>query len=193
MGFSHKNLTFLDVYFLKTNTKNNKIVHILTPKTTVITAKAVIFYIIVNKVTLLHVLYCLSLNGNNLKLIFMNSKVFMVIRILLGLFVLVFGFNKFFHFIPMEAPTGDAGAYFGALMSSKTLTLVAIVEIAAGLALIFNKFGALMSLILMSVSVNAVLFHATLDPAGIMGALVLLVLNIIVLIGYKDQYKGLFG
>ncbi len=121
----------------------------------------------------------------------MNSKVFMVIRILLGLFVLVFGFNKFFNFIPMEAPTGDAGAYFGALMSSKTLMLVALVEIIAGLALILDKFGALMSLILMSVSINAVLFHAILDPANIMGALILLVLNIAVLIGYKNSYKGL--
>ena len=121
----------------------------------------------------------------------MNSKVFMVVRILLGLFVLVFGLNKFLHFIPMEAPTGDAGAFFGALMSSKTLILVAIVEIAAGLALIFNKYGALMALILMSVSVNAVLFHATLAPGEIPGALVLIVLNIVVLFGYKDKYSAL--
>ncbi len=121
----------------------------------------------------------------------MNSKVFMVLRILLGLFVLMFGFNKFFHFIPMEAPTGDAGAYFGALMSSKTLILVAIVEIAAGLALILNKYGALMTLILMSVSINAVLFHAVLAPGDIIGALVLLVLNIVMLYAYKDKYKDL--
>ncbi len=123
----------------------------------------------------------------------MNSKVFMVIRIILGLFVLAFGINKFYQFIPMEAPTGDAASYFEALMSSKTLMLVAIVEIAAGLALIFNKFGALMAVILMSVSINAVLFHATLDPANILGALVLLILNIIVLYSYKDKYKGLFS
>ena len=121
----------------------------------------------------------------------MNSKVFMVVRILLGLFVLVFGLNKFLNFIPMEAPTGDAGAYFGALMSSKTLTMVAIVEVVAGIALIFNKYGALLALILMSVSVNAVLFHATLDPENIMGALVLLILNVAVLIGYKDKYAPL--
>ena len=121
----------------------------------------------------------------------MNSKVFMVLRILLGLFVLVFGLNKFFHFIPMDAPTGDAGAYFGALMNSKTLTVVAIVEVLAGLALIFNKFGALMALILMSVSVNAFLFHATLDPGNIAGAVILLVLNIAVLFGYKDRYKDI--
>ncbi len=115
----------------------------------------------------------------------------MAVRILLGLFVLVFGLNKFLHFIPMEAPSGDAGAYFGALMSSKTLTLVAVVEIVAGVALILNKFGALMSLILMSVSVNAVLFHFTLDPGNSAGAVVLLVLNVVALIGYKDSYQGL--
>ncbi len=123
----------------------------------------------------------------------MNPKVFMVLRILLGLFVLVFGLNKFFHFIPMEAPTGDAATYFSGLGSSKTLVLVALVEILAGLALIFNKFGALMALILMSVSVCAVLFHATLDPANSAGAIVLLVLNIAVLFGYRNQYQELLN
>ena len=123
----------------------------------------------------------------------MNSKVFMVLRILLGLFVLVFGLNKFLHFIPMGDMSADAGAYFGALSNSKTLILVALVEIVAGLALIFNKYGALLALILMSVSVNAVLFHATLDPGNIAGAAVLLILNIAVLFGYKDKYISLLA
>ena len=119
----------------------------------------------------------------------MNSKVFMILRILLGLFVLIFGANKFLNFLPPPEMGEAAGAYFGALVSTHTLTLVAIIEILAGLALIFNKFGALMSVILMSVSVNAVLFHATLDPGGIGGAAVLIILNIAVLIGYKDKYQ----
>lgn len=121
----------------------------------------------------------------------MNSKVLMVLRILLGVFVLVFGLNKFFNFIPMEHPTGDAGAYFAALSSAKVIALVGIVEIVAGLGLIFNKYGALLSLILMSISVNALLFHLTLDPANIAGAVVLLVLNIIALYNYRDSYKAL--
>ena len=125
----------------------------------------------------------------------MNSKVSMVLRILLGLFVLVFGANKLVPggFIPMPEMSADAGAYFGALDSSKTLLLVAIVEVVAGLALIFNKYGALMALILMSISVNAVLFHLTLDPGGIGGAAVLLILNIAVLFGYKSKYKDLLN
>ena len=122
----------------------------------------------------------------------MNSKVFMVLRLLLGIFVLVFGLNKFIEFLPQpEGMSTDAMTYFGALVNSKTMVLVAIVEIVASLALITNKFGALLALILMSVSVNAVLFHAVLDPGNIAGALVLLVLNIAVLYGYKDRYQAL--
>jgi putative oxidoreductase len=124
----------------------------------------------------------------------MNSKVFMVVRIVLGLFVLVFGLNKFLNFLPApEGMSETAGAYFGALMSAKTITLVAIVEIVAGLTLIFNKFGALLALILMSVSINAVLFHATLDSGNIAPALALLILNSVVLYGYKDKYKAILA
>ncbi len=123
----------------------------------------------------------------------MNSKVFMVLRILLGIFILVFGVNKFAIFLPMPELSGDAGAYFGGLSSSKTLMLVGIVEIIAGIALILDKFGALLALILMSISVNAFLFHAVLDPGGIGGAVVLLILNIAVLYGYKDKYKALLN
>ena len=123
----------------------------------------------------------------------MNSKVFMVVRILLGVFVLVFGLNKFLDFIPMEEMSADANTYFTGLTLTKTMVLVGIIEIVAGLALIINKFGALMAIILMSISVNAVLFHATLEPGSIPGALALLVLNLIVLYGYKDKYKDLLA
>ncbi|MER3374459.1 MAG: DoxX family membrane protein [Allomuricauda sp.] len=122
----------------------------------------------------------------------MNSQVFMVVRILLGLFVLIFGLNKFLNFIPAGGEMSEAAMnYFGAISSTHTIQLVAIVEILSGLAFIFNKFGALMALILMSVGVNAVMFHATLDPGNIGPALGLLILNIVVLIGYKDRYKDI--
>lgn len=124
----------------------------------------------------------------------MNSKVSMVIRILLALVLLVFGSNKFFQFLPApEGMSADAGAYFTALASVKLFTLIAIVEILTGLALLFNKWGALMALILMSVAVNAVLFHAMLDPGNIGFALGVLVLNLLVLYGYKDKYKQLLS
>ncbi|MET1260333.1 MAG: DoxX family membrane protein [Flavobacteriaceae bacterium] len=118
----------------------------------------------------------------------MNAKVFMAVRILLGLFVLVFGLNKFFQFLPAFELTGDPLEYFTALSKSQHLTMVGVVETLAGLALIFNKWGALMAVVLMSISVCAVLFHATLDPPNIGPALALLVLNVLALVGYKDRY-----
>ena len=123
----------------------------------------------------------------------MNSKVFMVLRIVLALLLLVFGLNKFFHYLPMPEMSADAGALFGALMSTKTFMLIAIVEIAAGLSFIFNKYGALMAIILMSVSINIILFHLSLNPEGIGPGAVVFLLNIAMLIGYKDKYKDLLA
>ena len=78
----------------------------------------------------------------------MNAKVLLVLRIVFGLFLITFGLNKFLQFMPMGEMGEAAGSYFGALMSTKTLMLVAIVEIAAGLSLLLNKYAALMMLIL---------------------------------------------
>lgn len=113
----------------------------------------------------------------------------MVVRFVLALALLFFGGNKIFHFVSPPEPPADAMAYWAALMSSKTMMLVAVVEIAAGLSLLINKYAALMMLIMMSVSVNAVLYHVVLDPAGMMMGLILLILNILMLIAYKDKYK----
>ncbi|MCB0373568.1 MAG: DoxX family membrane protein [Muricauda sp.] len=122
----------------------------------------------------------------------MNSKVFLVARILLGIFVLVFGANKLYPFLPApEEMPESMMAYFTGLSTSKTLLLVGLVEVVAGISFILNKYGALMALILMSVSVCAVLFHATLAPDSIGPALALLILNVVVLFGYKDRYKDI--
>jgi uncharacterized membrane protein len=121
----------------------------------------------------------------------MNNKLFMIIRYFFGVFLLFFGFDHFFNYIPFPEMAPEANAYFANLLSTGVMYLVGIVEIAAALAIITNKYGALMALILMSVSVNAVLFHIALDPTKIYGASALLILNIIMLFFYKSHYRPL--
>lgn len=122
------------------------------------------------------------------------SKTLSVIRIIFGVLITIFGANKFLNFMPApETMPEPIMNYMTALMSTKTLELVGAVEVIAGLSFIFNKYGALMALILMSVSINAVLFHAFLGPADIMGALILLILNIVMLYAYRDKYKDLLA
>lgn len=121
----------------------------------------------------------------------MNSTVFLVLRIVFGLALLFFGGNKLFHFVDPPPPPEVAQGYWEALLTTRTLTLVAIVEVLSGLSLLINKYGALMMLILMSISVNAVLYHVSLDRGGIVMGLILLVLNIVMLYGYKERYQGI--
>jgi len=123
----------------------------------------------------------------------MNSKVFMIIRIVFALALLFFGANKIFGFMDPPPPPEAAMGYWEALTTAKTMTLVAIVEVAAGLALLLNKYAALMMIILMSISINAVLYHATMDSSSIAMAVVLLVLNVVMLYNYKDKYKDLIN
>ncbi len=122
----------------------------------------------------------------------MNPKIVLVLRIVFGLFLILFGSNKFFNFMPAPPEMPEAVMnYMMALMGSKTLPLVGLVEVLAGISLLFNRYAALMMLILMSVSINAVMFHATLAPEGIVPSVVLLVLNMVMLYAYRDKYAPL--
>ena len=124
----------------------------------------------------------------------MNSKVSLIVRIVFGLFLLFFGANKIFGFIdPPPPPTAEAIAYWTALGTAHTMTLVAIVEIVAGLSLLLKKYVGLTMLVLLSVSVNAVLYHLAFDSATTMMAAVMLLLNIVVMFAHKNEYKGLLG
>lgn len=121
----------------------------------------------------------------------MNINTFLIIRISVGIFLLFFGFDHFFNYIPFPEMAPEANEYFANLLSTYTMQLVGVVEIVAGLAFIFDRYGALMAFILMSVSINAVLFHITLDPEKVYGALMLLLLNLVMIYHYRDQYRAL--
>lgn len=121
----------------------------------------------------------------------MNPKLFLALRIFFAAFLFFFGLDHFFNYIPFPEMAPEANAYFQNLLSTYAMQLVGVVEVVAGIAFLTNRFGALMALILMSVSINAVLFHYFLDPPKIYGALVLLILNVIFLYHYRAKYAAL--
>jgi len=121
----------------------------------------------------------------------MKSKKFLALRLLFGIFLLFFGFDHFFNYIPFPEMAPAANAYFESLLSTGVMQMVGVVEIVSALAFIFDRYGALMAIILMSVSVNAVLFHLALDPEKIYGALALFLLNMGMLYFYREQYAQL--
>ncbi len=120
------------------------------------------------------------------------NKAKIIVRILLGLMVLIFGLNKFLQFMPMPPMPGPAGEFMGALVKSGYLmAVVAVVEIITGILLLANKFTRLALVILFPVLLNAFLFHLFLDPAGMGGAAIGITMNIFLFFGNKEAYNNL--
>ena len=85
------------------------------------------------------------------------SHFFTVVRVLLGVFFVVFGLNYWFQFIPTPSPSGDAARFMGLLAGSSYLTVVKVLEVAGGLALLVQR-TALGVLRLGPVLVNILLY-----------------------------------
>ncbi len=115
-----------------------------------------------------------------------------VIRILLGLLLLMTGFNKFFMFMPMPEMVESAQQFMKALVNTGyIMPIVAIVEIVTALMIIFNRYQALALLILFPIMVNAFLFHLFLDIGGIGGSAIAIIFNLYLLVVNRDKFKEL--
>ncbi len=117
----------------------------------------------------------------------------LVARILLGLAFLVFGLNKIVAFIHMPMPTGDAGSMMGLMFVHRWLTFYGFVEAASGLMLLFGRFVPLGLTLLGGIGINILLFHITLEPAGLPLPLFLALLEAILVYAYRDSFAGLFA
>ncbi|GAA4273366.1 DoxX family membrane protein [Aquimarina gracilis] len=121
------------------------------------------------------------------------NKLILVLRIILGIILIVFGVNKFINFLPaIEFANPDAGTFFGALASSYVLKTVGLIEVIAGFLLVINKSVPFALILLAPISVNIVLFHLTLDPMGIGPAILVFLLNTFLIFKHWDSYKTLF-
>jgi putative oxidoreductase len=120
----------------------------------------------------------------------------LIARILLGLIFVVFGLNFFLHFpfLPSSAPMSEkAQAFSGGLYGSGYFfQYMKVIEIASGLAILFNRYTAFFLLILFPVSVNIFLFHAILMPSGLTVAGPIIILHLFLGFAYRKYYSSIF-
>ena len=114
-----------------------------------------------------------------------------IARVLLGLVFTVFGLNIFLHFIPMPPPSGQAGAFIGALFASHYLYVVGALQVAGGLLCLAGRFVPLGLTLLGPVIVNILCFHIFLEPSGLPMALVVSALALFLLWAYRGAFAGL--
>jgi len=124
----------------------------------------------------------------------MNSKFTLIARLLLAVLLLVFGFNKFFHYMPMPELQGSAAeVMMGFAKTGYIFPAVGIIEVAVGFFLLVNRFSALALILMAPVTVNMLLFHLYHDLGGIVAAAVIGVLNVVLLFAYKPSYSGVLA
>lgn len=118
----------------------------------------------------------------------------LVIRSLMGFAFVVFGLNYFFEFLPaQDPPPADAGAFLGALVAGKVLALAKLIEIAAGLALLSNRFVPLALTLLAPIIVNINLFHIVYAPGTLALPLVLVAFELWLAWAYRDAFRPMLA
>lgn len=120
----------------------------------------------------------------------MKKTILLVLSVLLGLFLINAGLNKFFNYMPMpdnmpEALVKDSMA----MMEIEWLMpLVAWAEIIGGLLLAIPKTRPLGALVIFPVMVGILLTHIFVAPDGILMAIIMWVVLLWIMIDNKDKY-----
>jgi uncharacterized membrane protein YphA (DoxX/SURF4 family) len=98
----------------------------------------------------------------------------LIAHYLLALIFLVFGMNHYLNFIHTgPIPPGIAGQFFGALMVSHYLYVVAFFEVVAAILLLINRYVPLALVVLGPIIVNILLTQILMAPSMIaIGAVV---------------------
>jgi putative oxidoreductase len=119
----------------------------------------------------------------------------LIARVLLGLLFFVFGLEFFLKFMNMAQPpmSPQAAAFSGGLFGSGYFfPFLKGLEVICGLALIVNRFTALILVVLFPITVNIFLFHFELAPAGAPMAAGILLIHLFLAYAYRKYYAGLF-
>ena len=117
----------------------------------------------------------------------------LVARILLGLVFTVFGFNHLVPFIPMgPMPTGPAGQFMGAMMTTHYLFIVGIFEVAPGILLLINRYVPLGLTLLGPVLFNILLVDILMAPKALPIGILCTILWFVVFVRERAAFAGIF-
>ncbi len=86
-----------------------------------------------------------------------------------------------------------AGQYLGALVASHYVLAISGLQVIGGILMLAGRYVPIALIILGPIIVNILLFHATMAPAGIGPGLLTAVLWIIVFIGVRRAFDGVFA
>lgn len=116
-----------------------------------------------------------------------------VIRVLIGLFLLFASVSYFLHLTPEPVTTGDFKAFqLGLVASTYLMPLAKGVELLCGLSYVIGKYVTLANIVILPVTLNILLINYFLAPETLLIAIALFLANIFLIYRYWDNYKSVF-
>jgi putative oxidoreductase len=123
----------------------------------------------------------------------MKSTFTSILRVILALGLILFGFNKFLGFMPLfEMPPAAANFMESIQNTGYVFYVVALLEIVIGLLLLIKKWVPFALILLAPISFNILLFHMFLDISDIWVAIIIVVINILLIYKYWRWYRPMF-
>src|SRR5271168_1201309 len=117
----------------------------------------------------------------------------LIARYLFALIFIVFALNGFLHFLPMQPPSSEmAMQYFTVMSASHYLVFVFALQLIAGALFLFPRTVPLALTIAGPLIVNILLFHALMDPGGIVPGLVVTALWFVIFWQFRAAFYGIF-
>lgn len=115
------------------------------------------------------------------------------LRVILGLFLIVYALNQFFHFLPTSYGKMPEDAMDFIYSVVVYLPFLYFFEIILGLLLVFNKWTPFLLIVLFPLSVAFLIFSiSNQDLVDALPALVVAILNFTLILIEKEKYKPLF-
>jgi hypothetical protein len=116
-----------------------------------------------------------------------------IARYLLGLIFLVFGANKLYTFMPQgPLPGGAAGEFLGALVSTRYLMFIGLLEAVGGALLLVNRYVPIALTLLAPIIVNILLVGILMSRQGLPAGIVVTILWFLVYFRVRSAFAGLF-
>lgn len=116
-----------------------------------------------------------------------------VIRILIGLFLIFASVSFFLKLAPEPVTTGDFKAFnTGLIASTYLIPLAKAVELLCGISYVIGRYVTLANIVILPVTLNILLINYFLSPETLPIAIGLFIGNLFLIWRYWDNYKSVF-
>lgn len=116
-----------------------------------------------------------------------------IIRTLIGLFLLFASISFFLNLASEQVSTGDFKAFqLGLVASSYLMPLAKGVELLCGLSYVTGKFVSLANIVILPITLNILLINYFMAPETLPIAALLFIGNLFLIFRYWNNYKTVF-